>query len=80
LSGNSCYYKQGGNEIWKKVNREFKFQKDVLRGIVQIVVMRTGMIRILMEEYIAMDLMGDITAQVTVMDVFIIKGSAGNGI
>lgn len=47
-----------------------------MKEIVQIAVMRTGMTRIPMEEYIAMDLTGDITVRVTGMVVSIIKGSA----
>lgn len=46
-----------------------------MKEIVQIAVMRTGMTKIPMEEYIVMGLTGDITVQATGMVVFIIKDS-----
>ena len=51
-----------------------------MKGIVQTVVMRTGMIKIPMEEYIAMGLTGDIIVRATGMVVSIIKGSEGKDI
>ena len=55
--------------------QKLKFQKDVLRVIATIADMRTGVIRIAEEEFVATAGMVDIIIQMIEMDVFILKKS-----